>query len=92
MILNELLSNALKYAFPNGRKGEIAIVLHAAPDSLTLSIRDTGMGFPAGLDFRHTDSLGLQLVCMLTEQLDGTITLEHTNGTAFTLTVPRDVN
>jgi two-component sensor histidine kinase len=58
LILNELLSNALKYAFPNGRKGEIAIVLHAAPDSLTLSIRDTGVGFPAGLDFRHTDSLG----------------------------------
>jgi two-component sensor histidine kinase len=88
LILNELLSNALKHAFPNGQEGEVAVTLHAEPDSLTLSVRDTGVGFPIGLDFRHTDSLGLQLVGMLTEQLDGTITLERTNGTTFTLTVP----
>jgi two-component sensor histidine kinase len=57
---------------------------------VTLSVRDTGIGFPADLDFRHTDSLGLQLVTMLTEQLGGTITLFRGCGTAFTVTFPHD--
>jgi two-component sensor histidine kinase len=52
-------------------------------------VRDTGVGFPAGVDFRHTASLGLQLVCILTEQLNGTITLDRGHrGTTFTLTFP----
>jgi two-component sensor histidine kinase len=51
-------------------------------------VRDTGVGFPEALDFRHTASLGLQLVCMLTEQLHGTITLERRPGTTFTFTFP----
>ncbi|MGH8057874.1 MAG: hypothetical protein ACREOH_11675, partial [Candidatus Entotheonellia bacterium] len=52
--------------------------------------RDTGVGFPADLDFRHTESLGLQLVSMLTEQLGGTITLTCERGTMFTVTFPYD--
>lgn len=51
-------------------------------------VRDTGVGFPEAVDFRHTASLGLQLVCMLTEQLHGTITLDRRRGTTFTLTFP----
>jgi two-component sensor histidine kinase len=57
---------------------------------VTLSVRDTGIGFPADLDFRQTESLGLQLVSMLTEQLGGTITLSRDCGTAFAVTFPHD--
>jgi len=89
LILNELLSNALKHAFPNGQRGDIRIELQAEHDQkVILRVVDTGVGFPAELDFRQTDSLGLQLVCALTAQLQGTITLERHSGTAFTVTFP----
>ncbi len=89
LILNELLTNALKYAFPSGRTGEIQVALHADTDQrVTLVVRDTGIGFPEDLDFRHTNSLGLQLVCMLASQLEGTIELAREGGTRFTLTFP----
>jgi PAS domain S-box-containing protein len=90
LLLNELLSNCLKHAFPKGQTGEIHIALRACQEEVTLSVRDTGVGLPEGLDFRHTNSLGLQLVYLLTEQLGGTITLERTGGTTFTLTLPFD--
>jgi PAS domain S-box-containing protein len=90
LLLNELLSNCLKHAFPNRQTGEIHIALRACQEQVTLSVRDTGVGLPEDLDIRHTDSLGLQLVYLLTEQLGGTITLERTGGTTFTLTLPLD--
>jgi PAS domain S-box-containing protein len=90
LILNELLTNALKYAFPDSRPGDIHILLRAEAGRVTLGVRDTGVGFPADLDFRHTESLGLQLVSMLTEQLGGTITLTRECGTAFVVTFPYD--
>ncbi|HEX9868369.1 MAG TPA: histidine kinase dimerization/phosphoacceptor domain -containing protein [Candidatus Tectomicrobia bacterium] len=88
LILNELLTNALKYAFPDGRHGDIHIALRAEGGHVTLSVRDTGVGFPADVDFRHTESLGLQVVSMLTEQLGGTITLACQAGTTFAVTFP----
>jgi two-component sensor histidine kinase len=89
LIINELLSNALRHAFPDGRAGEVRItLLQEASGSCVLAVHDTGVGFPDGLDFRHTESLGLQLVCILTEQLQGSITLERRSGTSFTLTFP----
>jgi PAS domain S-box-containing protein len=90
LILNEILTNALKYAFPDGHPGDIVIGLRADAGQVTLSVRDTGVGLPADLDFRHTESLGLQLVSMLTEQLGGTIKLSRDRGTAFTITFPYD--
>jgi two-component sensor histidine kinase len=89
LILNELLSNALKHAFPNGQGGEIRIELQAVPDQqVILRVVDTGVGFPEGVDFRQTESLGMQLVCALTEQLRGTIGLERHGGTAFSVAFP----
>jgi two-component sensor histidine kinase len=91
LILNELLTNSLKYAFPDEQTGEICIRVHMeAAHTLQLTASDTGVGFPPELDFRHTDSLGLQLVCTLAEQLHATIVLECCSGTSFTLTVPID--
>jgi two-component sensor histidine kinase len=93
LILNELLSNALKHAFPNGRRGDIRIELQAGPDQqVLLRVVDTGVGLPEGFDVCHTDSLGMQLVCALTEQLQGAIAVERDGGTALTVTFPLAVS
>ena len=87
LILNELLSNCLKHAFPDERGGEIHIELRSdAAPRVTMIVRDTGIGFPAGVDSRHPETLGLQLVYSLTEQLGGTLKTESSDGTTFTLT------
>jgi PAS domain S-box-containing protein len=82
LILNELISNALKYAFPDGREGEITVGFRRRPDArLELFVRDNGVGLPAGLDIRRAPTLGLQLVNLLTGQLDGTLELNRERGT-----------
>jgi two-component sensor histidine kinase len=86
LILNELLSNCLKHAFPSERRGEVHIELRSdAVRRVTMIVRDTGIGFPANMDFRQTETIGLQLVYTLTEQLGGTLELERNGGTAFKL-------
>jgi PAS domain S-box-containing protein len=88
LILSELLSNCLKHAFPGGAVGDVTVTLTHTADHLTLRVRDRGCGFPEHLDFRHTESVGLHLVCMLTKQLEGIIALERDGGTTFTVTFP----
>ena len=87
LIINELVSNTLKYAFPLPfeEKGQITIALHPARDSeVELIVKDNGVGIPPDLDTRNTNSLGLQLVHVLAEgQLDGTVTLDRSKGTMF---------
>jgi two-component sensor histidine kinase len=86
LILNELLSNCLKHAFPDDRGGEVSIELRSdASRRVTMIVRDTGIGLPAEMDFRQTETIGLQLVCTLTEQLGGTLDLDRDAGTAFRL-------
>jgi PAS domain S-box-containing protein len=85
LIINELVSNSLKHAFPE-KQGEIFVDLHRDDGRFTLIVRDNGVGFPENVDFRNTDSLGLQLVCTLTDQLDGAIELNRTGGTEFKIT------
>jgi len=87
LIINELVSNSLKYAFIDGREGEIRIELRSDRDhQLTLIVGDNGVGFPKDLDFRHTESLGMQLVNTLTNQLGGTVELHSDGGTEFKIT------
>jgi PAS domain S-box-containing protein len=85
MIISELVSNSLKYAFPDGRKGKITIECHSLGDGeVKLRICDDGIGLPKGLDFRNTKSLGFKLICNLAEtQLRGTVEQESRKGTAF---------
>jgi two-component sensor histidine kinase len=86
LIINELASNSLKHAFSAGKGGEIRIDLHSDKDNqFTLIVSDNGVGFPEGLDFRDTKSLGLQLVNTLVDQLGGTIELHSSGGTEFNL-------
>jgi PAS domain S-box-containing protein len=89
LIINELVSNSLKYAFTEGKKGKITIDMHPeGTDRLVLIVRDNGVGLPEGLDFRHTETLGMQLVNTLTEQLKGNLEVKRAEGTEFKITFP----
>ena len=87
LILNELVTNALKYAFPGGRPGDIWILLHREPDGTTqLAVGDNGVGLPANWNRDQPTSLGLQLVTSLVRQLHGTLDLRQNNGTEYAVT------
>jgi PAS domain S-box-containing protein len=85
LLINELITNSLKYAFPEDRKGEINISLHLNDENMVeLVVSDNGVGIPSDLDFRKTESLGLRLVTILAEdQLQGKIDLDRSRGTEF---------
>jgi len=86
LILNELVSNALKHAFPNGRNGEVTLELHRIlGDGYVLRVKDDGVGFPEGLDFRRTETLGMQIIVTLVNQIDGRLDLNRQSGTSFTI-------
>lgn len=103
IIINELFTNSLKYAFPPGKGGEINIALFreiagdleksqagsgrvcGGYENLTLTFSDNGKGFPENFDFRNAESLGLQLVNALVDQIDGSFDLERGTGTKFTI-------
>lgn len=87
LIVNELVSNALKHAFPDGRSGQITVSLQRTNGTYVLSVKDDGVGFPKDVDFRNTPSLGLQLVNTLTTQLEGEVELiSNGQGTEFRIT------
>jgi PAS domain S-box-containing protein len=89
LIMNELVLNALKHAFPDGRTGEVTIQFGVKDTQhLILSVRDTGIGLPKDLDCRNTDSLGLQLVNALTHQIEGIIEITEDDGVKFEITFP----
>jgi PAS domain S-box-containing protein len=84
LIINEVISNSLKYAFPNNRKGNIYINLtENEPQNYILTISDDGAGIPENITFENTSSLGLKLVKILSEQLSGKIELNREKGTEF---------
>ncbi len=88
LLINELIANALKHAFPDGKTGTVLVAMRCTPGGYQLVIQDDGVGFPAGLDHRKTPSLGLQLVNSLVRQLEGTIELNRGPGTQFTIEFP----
>jgi PAS domain S-box-containing protein len=92
LIINELVSNALKYAFPGDSTGEVEIQLYPdRDDQYVLIVQDNGIGLTQGIDLSQASTLGLQLVCSLTEQLGGTVTCQtplnpKQPGTSFRIT------
>jgi PAS domain S-box-containing protein len=87
LILNELVANALKYAFPGGRHGEIRLRLRAeAGDAICLMVGDNGVGMPVNLDPLNVHTLGLQLVTTLVSQLRATLEVRRTHGTGYAIT------
>ena len=84
LIINELVSNSLKHAFPDNKKGKICIKLELNNKSkIKLTVSDNGVGLPKSINFREPETLGLQLVSDLINQLEGTVKLERARGTAF---------
>jgi len=83
LIISELVSNSLKYAFPNDLKGEILVSLKSVDDRYELIISDNGVGLPEEIDFNNLETLGLLLVNNLTEQIDGELTIKRSPGTEF---------
>ena len=84
LILNELISNSLKHAFPEGKEGEIQLSFYrSAAGLITLMVSDNGVGFPNDFDFKDSKSLGMKLINLLVHQINGTLELDRTGGTSF---------
>ena len=93
IILNELLSNAIKYAFPENFEGKkkISVTLHIQNiDEIIFSVSDSGIGLPKKLHTGKINSLGLELVKILAEgQLDGSVDIDQSAGTTFCIRFTR---
>jgi PAS domain S-box-containing protein len=86
LIVNELVSNALKHGFPNDRRGELLVEISQDADQVVeLAISDDGQGIPPDMNLAKSESLGLQLVHLLTRQLHGVLDVQRSNPTRFTL-------
>ncbi len=83
LIVNELVSNSMKHAFPNNKDGKIDIKLKLSDGNYSMIISDNGVGFPKDYNIQNSNSLGLKIVNSLTEQIDGEIKIEGINGTTF---------
>lgn len=83
LIVNEIVTNSLKYAFPGEKTGTISVNFYKKADKLQLIVADNGIGFPNNFDFKNTNSLGMQIVNSLTDQIGGKLTLERSEGTKF---------
>ena len=88
LILNELVTNAVKHAFPGTATGEVGVDVQPVGDRIQFRVWDNGRGRPNGLDIEHSKSLGLRLVRILAQRLRADIKVESYEGTAFTLTFP----
>lgn len=86
LLVNELITNSLKYAFPGGRSGEISVQLSEKSGLVNLKIGDDGIGMPEDYDILNSDTLGLQLVSTLVEQLDGEIKVDNSKGIKYLIT------
>jgi len=83
LIVNELLTNCVKHAFPNNKSGHVYIGLHDEEGTYTLNVSDDGVGFPKSIDYKNTETLGLQLVTNLVNQLEGSLEILNNVGTSF---------
>lgn len=93
LILNEAITNSIKYAFPNGREGVIKITLSNTSDSqYLLEISDNGIGIPSHLKNKKMGSLGMSLMAGLSEDLDGSFSIENNKGTVIKILFVHDFN
>jgi len=88
LIANELITNALKHAFPMGRRGHISVTLHQEGSRAVLSVSDDGVGLPEGFDLSQTNGMGTELLQMLTGQLKGSMSCESFGHTVFRVVIP----
>ncbi len=86
LMINEIITNAIKHAFPNGQSGEIQIDFHKNNDEYNLTVQDNGVGLPEDLSLENSESLGMRLIYALVLQLDAKIKVSSENGTLFHIT------
>ena len=91
LIINEIISNSLKYAFPDGAAGIIKISLKKEGKDYILTVSDNGKGFEKNIDSKKTGSMGLVLINMLCEQIEGKITHSTNNGTEYKIVFPSEI-
>ena len=85
LIINEIISNSLKYAFPDNRDGIIFVTLRVDKKTVKIEVGDNGIGIPENIVIKNTQTLGLQLVDTLIEQINGTLILNRKQGTIFSI-------
>jgi PAS domain S-box-containing protein len=88
LIVNELVSNSLKYAFPSGQKGTVKLEARKDESKIIFSVSDNGVGLPYGMDINDTNSLGMQLVNTLIDQLNGELEYKSDQGAKFEIHIP----
>lgn len=88
LLVNELVSNALKHAFPAGRSGQVNLELRLHQGQVCLRVGDNGVGLPPALEVQQTSTLGLRLVHLLAQQLKAAVVVERAPGTTFQVTFP----
>jgi len=86
LILNEILNNSLKYAFPDNRSGYIKLDYKETDGICTFIIEDNGIGIDKDIDLENTNTLGIHLIRSLSSQIKGTLETDYTNGTKYKLT------
>ena len=88
--MNELITNAAKYAYPNGAGGKIWVKVARIGDKVSISVRDEGVGLPPGFDRDKPKGLGMRIITAFVKQLDGTLEIHARQpGTEFVVTIPR---
>jgi two-component sensor histidine kinase len=85
IIINEIITNSMKYAFPNRNDGIITVLAEKKGNHVEFIIADNGIGIPDSMDIENPGGFGLQLVCMLMEQIDGVVKIERDHGAKFIL-------
>ena len=80
LVLNELVSNTLKYAFRNGTKGELNVVLRKEPEHLLLRVSDNGAGYPEGVNIKEGKSFGMKMIRAFAQKLKANLSIYNNNG------------
>ncbi len=88
LLLNELVTNALKYAFPGGRRGNVTIEVHQNGVDLIITVSDDGVGPPPDFSLQQPGGFGMRIIQLLAEQLDGHVTFTRTDRTTFSISIP----
>jgi PAS domain S-box-containing protein len=86
LIVNELMTNALKYAYPDGKGGEVRLTFEKLNKNIVLAVSDDGVGLPKGINLETLDTLGLRIVSMLADQIEAELAIEGARGTSVSLT------
>jgi two-component sensor histidine kinase len=92
LIVNELITNAMKHGFPAGQPGEVTVAIDTIGGRVRIQVRDSGKGLPPDLDLEHAKSLGLRTIYILGKRLNATVTVENHNGASVTVTFPLEAD